>query len=139
MDLLEKLDNLMAERGLNKSTLAQGSGVPYTTIDGLYKKGYENMKLSTLQKLCEYLGVTLDYLAKGSIEAAPPEHSQRPEESLPANEQELLAVYRTLTPAGQTIALNTLRTFAGSSTLRKRPDSMANAATVTPDTAANEA
>ena len=37
--------------------------MPYTTIDGFYKKGADNAKLSTLKKLCAYFGCTLDYLA----------------------------------------------------------------------------
>ena len=67
MDFLEKLDYLMKEKGITKSELAKGSEVPYTTIDSFYKKGYENTKLSTLNKLCEYLGVTLDYLVRNTV------------------------------------------------------------------------
>ncbi|MBQ1363163.1 MAG: helix-turn-helix domain-containing protein [Oscillospiraceae bacterium] len=63
MNMLQTLDRLMKEKGLNRSRLAQKSGVPYTTIDGLYKKGFENVKLSTLLKLSRTLGVTLDELA----------------------------------------------------------------------------
>lgn len=59
---LKKLDYLMSQKGINRSVLARESGIPYTTIDGLYKKGYDNIKLSTLNKLCDYFGVTLDYL-----------------------------------------------------------------------------
>ena len=62
---LEILTKLMNERGITKSTLAKESGIPYTTIDGFYKKGCENVKLSTLQKLAKYFGVTLDYLIYG--------------------------------------------------------------------------
>lgn len=56
------LDALMTEKGINKSTLSKESGIPYTTIDGFYKKGCENIKLSTLQKLAEYFDVSVDYL-----------------------------------------------------------------------------
>ena len=62
MNFLERLDALMAAQHLNKSTLSQLSGVPYTTIDGLYKKGYENAKLTTLRKLAGALGVSLNDL-----------------------------------------------------------------------------
>ena len=40
MGLTEKLDLLMKEKNINKATLARGSGVPYTTIDGFYKNGF---------------------------------------------------------------------------------------------------
>lgn len=62
MNFLEKLDYLMEKRSINKSKLSKMSGVPYTTIDGFYKKGYENTKLSTIRKLSEALNVSLDYL-----------------------------------------------------------------------------
>ena len=48
MNFLEKLDFLMERYGLNKSTLSQKSEIPYTTIDGWYKKGYEGLKINFL-------------------------------------------------------------------------------------------
>ena len=63
MNFLDKLDYLMARDGLNRHTLSVRSGIPYSTIDSLYKKGYERVKLATLRKLAACFGVTLDYLA----------------------------------------------------------------------------
>ena len=68
MGLTDKLDLLMKEKHINKAELARESGVPYTTIDGFYKKGSENAKLSTLKKLCSYFGCSLDFLADDDIE-----------------------------------------------------------------------
>ncbi|MBR5596524.1 MAG: helix-turn-helix transcriptional regulator [Lachnospiraceae bacterium] len=68
MGLTDKLDLLMRERNINKAVLAREAGIPYTTIDGFYKKGSDNAKLSTLKKLCAYFGCTLDFLADDSIE-----------------------------------------------------------------------
>ena len=68
MTFTEKLDKLMQERHINKSILAKESGVPYTTIDGLYKKGSDNIKLSTLRKLSSYFNCSLDYLVDDEIE-----------------------------------------------------------------------
>ena len=67
MNFLEKLSFLMKRNGENISTLSKNSGIPYTTIDGFYKKGYSNTKLSTLTALCDYYHVTLDYLVKDQI------------------------------------------------------------------------
>ena len=50
---------------MNKSALSRASGLPYTTIDGIFKKGCDNIKLSTLEKLCKAFGVSLDYLVLG--------------------------------------------------------------------------
>ena len=68
MGLTDKLDLLMKQRNINKAELARESGVPYTTIDGFYKKGSDNAKLSTLKKLCAYFECTLDYLADDNIQ-----------------------------------------------------------------------
>lgn len=68
MSFLDKLDYLMREKNINKNQLSKESGVPYTTIDGFYKKGTENIKLSTLKKLASYFGCSLDYLADDNID-----------------------------------------------------------------------
>lgn len=67
----EMLDKLMADRNINKRTLAKESGIPYTTIDGWYKKGNEDIRLSTLRKLSAYFNVSLDYLMEAEQEKAP--------------------------------------------------------------------
>ena len=48
MSFTDKLDELMAEKGINKSILSKEAGIPYTTIAGFYTKGTDNIKLSTL-------------------------------------------------------------------------------------------
>ena len=63
MDFLQKLNHLMKVNNLNKSTLSKACDIPYTTIDGWYKKGYEGLKLTTLRKLSAFFGTTLDYWA----------------------------------------------------------------------------
>ena len=62
MNFLEKLDYMMQKLAINKSKLSQLSGIPYTTIDAFYKKGFENTKISTIRKLADALDVSLEYL-----------------------------------------------------------------------------
>ena len=62
MTFLEKLDRLMAEKHINKPKLAELSGVPYTTIDGFYKKGYANAQISNIQKIARVFDTSVDYL-----------------------------------------------------------------------------
>ena len=67
MSFTERLEFLMRRNGIaNKSELARLSGIPYTTIDGFYKKGADNIKLSTLRKLSKCLHCSLDYLSEDS-------------------------------------------------------------------------
>lgn len=61
MTFLEKLDGMMLQKKLNKHTLSKQSEIPYTTIDGWYKKGYDGMKLGTLIKLSDFFEVPLGY------------------------------------------------------------------------------
>lgn len=67
MSFTDKLDALMAEKGINKSILSKESGIPYTTIAGFYTKGADNVKLSTLRKLSSYFKCSIDYLADDSV------------------------------------------------------------------------
>lgn len=68
MGMIEKIELLMRERNIDKPSLARSTDIPYTTIDGLWKKGTENMKRSTLLKLARYFDCTIDYLADDDIE-----------------------------------------------------------------------
>ena len=62
MSFTDKLDMLMAKNKINKSILSREADIPYTTIDGFYKKGTNNIKLSTLKKIARYFNCSLDYL-----------------------------------------------------------------------------
>ncbi len=68
MDFLEKLNYLMKQNNLNKNTLSKSCGIPYTTIDGWYKKGYEGLKLTTLRKLADFFETSLDFWANDAQE-----------------------------------------------------------------------
>lgn len=51
----------MKKNNLNKNTLSKGCDIPYTTIDGWYKKGYKGLKLTTLRKLSKFFKTSLDF------------------------------------------------------------------------------
>ena len=72
MKLTDKLDGLMRERKINKVELSEGSDIPYMTIVNFYKKGTDNIKLSTLRKLSKYFKVTLDYIVDDDLEERNP-------------------------------------------------------------------
>lgn len=62
MNFTDKLNLLMEQKKIRVSDLSRGSGIPYTTIDGFFKKGYSNIKLSTLKQLADFFEVSIDYL-----------------------------------------------------------------------------
>lgn len=116
MDFLQKLDWLMEQRGLNKHTLAQQSGIAYTTIVGLYERGKDNARVSTVNRLCAFFHVSLDYLLLDEY--------QKPEDFTPngnaasvacsdVGEIELIHHYRSMNKGGKDMLLNTARVFAG--------------------------
>lgn len=108
MILTEKLDVLKAQTKDNNSSLSKKTGIPYTTIDGLYKKGYKNMQLKTLEALCEYFNVPLDYLAKDDNE-----------NDATIEEARLITIYRSLNATGKREMLNHSEYLASSDTYKK--------------------
>ena len=68
MGMIEKLELLMNEKNLDKASLSRNTGIPYTTVDGFWKKGTDNIKRSSLLKLTRYFNCTLDYLADDNID-----------------------------------------------------------------------
>ena len=66
MELVKRVKKLMEETHDNDSTLAKKSGIPYTTVRGLFERGSERAQMSTIQKLSEYSNVSIDYLVYGA-------------------------------------------------------------------------
>lgn len=81
MTFTEKLDMLMEANHLNKNTLSKACGIPYTTIDGWYKKGVSDLKLSTLRKLTAYFGQSLSFWLDNEEESEETKKSPAPEDA----------------------------------------------------------
>lgn len=69
MSLIVRLTDLMMKKGINRHQLSKETGIPYSTIASLYDKGFENIKLSTLKKLADYFGCSLDYLVDDDVQS----------------------------------------------------------------------
>lgn len=63
MTTLEKIDYLMKEKNLNKNLLSQEIGLPKQNIYNWFKRGCENMALTSFMKLCDFFNVTMDSMA----------------------------------------------------------------------------
>lgn len=99
MDFIEKLDFLMDKYNLNKRTLSQKSGIPYTTIDNWYKRGYEGLKLTTLKKLNNYFNTKLDFWILDEV--TDPNYGKSSGFKVEFDEMEHIKKYRELDPYGQ--------------------------------------
>lgn len=93
MTMLERIDALKAKSGIkDNARLARESGIPYTTVVGLYKRGTEGMQLGTLRSLARYFAVTMDYLADGKTET---EAATKGDNNMMTfDEMELIRMYR---------------------------------------------
>ena len=107
MNFLDKLDYLMSKSNLNKRTLSQQSGVPYTTILDFYKKGYEHTRISTIFKLATFLGVTTDYLIDDDItdENYGLQNRTAPVKTTDAASEKLLFNFSALNEDGRSVLL----------------------------------
>jgi transcriptional regulator with XRE-family HTH domain len=60
--MIEKMQLMMEERDLTKADVAKGVDIPYTTLDSLFRRGFENARYPTLQKLAKFFDVSMEYL-----------------------------------------------------------------------------
>ena len=112
MDFLEKLNHLMLKNNLNKSTLSKACDIPYTTIDGWYKKGYAGLKLTTLRKLSNYFGTSLDFWASDDNSNLPTQLSDKELFAGEKDEIQLLSDYRSLNADTKTLARGMVKGLA---------------------------
>ena len=65
MNLLENLDILMQKKKLNRRTLAKEVGLPPSTVNSWFNRGYENVTLKALSKIATYFNVSIEELVNG--------------------------------------------------------------------------
>ena len=112
MDFLDRLRRLSIEHGYaNNMQLSKASGIPYTTLDGFYRSGYDNVKLSTLRKLSECLNCSIEYLVNGD-----PSTSEEPSPSA----LEIARKYDQLDERGQQVVSGVIDIELNHSNLKKR-------------------
>lgn len=71
MDFTQRLNNIMEERGLSSYRIYKDTSIPEATI-GRWKNGKAIASGTNLQKLANYLDVSVDYLlGKTDIKKAP--------------------------------------------------------------------
>ncbi len=101
MDFLERLEMLMRVKGINKSELAEGSGIKKTTVYSWWDKGYEGITLPKLKALSAYFNCTLDWLVCG-------EESSETSFSISNEEKRLVSAYRAAGSKYRELALELL-------------------------------
>ncbi len=94
MPVSDFLKEYMLKNGYTKADISRMSNIPYTTIDGLFKKGDENTKLSTLKKLAELIGCTIDDMAYN--DGSEKSNTEAPSVPLTQQEETHIKKYRQL-------------------------------------------
>lgn len=92
MNFIEKLNLLMERNNYNKNSLSKASGIPYTTIDNWYKRGYDNLQLPTVKKLCSFFHTSLDFWLKEDI--TDPDYGKTSGFKVSVQEAEFINKYR---------------------------------------------
>ena len=105
MTLLEKISYLMKENHLNKRQLSMNCGLPYSTIDNIFKVSYEKMKLPTFMKICDYFGVTMDSMVYDDREI---EYRKDQDEPIPMYDRDYIRKYMELDPQRKEIVNATI-------------------------------
>lgn len=117
MTLIEKIDVLKNELQLNKRQLSIESGIPYTTIDSFYKKGVDNMKLSTFKTLCDFFNVDMESMAYDDQEIR--FRDDKPIDFLSQEEKELIDMYSAVSFDKQQMVYQSLKTGYDTETTKK--------------------
>ena len=71
MDVLDKIEKLMVEHGIKASELAKKTGLPHSTIGGLFAKR-RKPRISTLEKIASVFHLTLGEFFEEDIDSNEP-------------------------------------------------------------------
>ena len=112
MTLLEKIDFLIKERHLNKRKLSLESKIPYSTLDNLWKRGSDSMRLPTFKRLCRFFKVSMDSMAYDELDIQPYDPDDPPFYTS-QHEQKIIKAYRQADTYDKTSVDRTLKIDQG--------------------------
>lgn len=69
--MYEIFEKLLQEKGITSYKVAKETGLSQTTFSD-WKRGRSTPKTDNMQKIADYLGVTLDYLTSGTTDESHP-------------------------------------------------------------------
>lgn len=62
-----KLKKLILERYKSVLNFTKAIGIPYSTIDSVFKRGINTVNITTIIRICQFLGISADGLGEGKI------------------------------------------------------------------------
>ena len=118
MNFLDRLEALMAQKGVSKAQLATQAGISKTTVYAWWVSGWEGITLPRLRALCDYFGCSLDYLVNGDGEEPTQPKLESSVQMVPG-EQELLRIYRSLNSTGKELLMANAKAYDGNPELKQ--------------------
>lgn len=68
MPVEQELKTHILQRYRSVRAFSEETGIPYSTIDSIFKRGIENSSLSNILKICRALNIDANALGNGKIE-----------------------------------------------------------------------
>ncbi len=66
MTIYDRISELLKQQHQSRKDLSEATGISYNTLTSLFQRQSDNMKLSTIQAIADFLNVTVEYLITGS-------------------------------------------------------------------------
>lgn len=121
MDIYERITYLLTEQHKTRKQLSKATHIPYSTLSSLFQRRSEQMSLSTISKIAEYLGVTIDYLVTGDrthlLKLA---ESNSPYFDDDKINREILMIFKKLSFKGKTLLLSKAYELEENETLKEK-------------------
>ncbi|MGN1418497.1 MAG: hypothetical protein ACI4W6_04145 [Acutalibacteraceae bacterium] len=97
MSIEEKLKKYILQKYRSIREFSFVSEIPYSTIDNIFKRGVSGTGMSTIMKICDCLGISIDSLSRGLIE----EKSEKQKSVVDEKTQIAFNMYQQLDSADQ--------------------------------------
>jgi transcriptional regulator with XRE-family HTH domain len=109
MDIYDRIIYQLKLQKKTRRALCDATQISYATLSSLFQRRSKQMHLTTMIKIADFLGLTLDYLVIGDrvkagyLLSEDPEHRYRNSDNIT---RELLRIIQKLTIKGKTLLLS---------------------------------
>lgn len=113
-DLCKRIDKILKERNISGAQLSRDLEISKSFMTELRKGRAKSITLENAVAVSDYLGVSLDYLARGEKTKKEPADNSEPDIVLTEDESMLIQLFRLLPTEQQNAAVNMIKSLATS-------------------------
>ena len=99
MPIEEQLKQLILSNYKSVRAFTMETAIPYSTVDNIFKRGIGGTAVTTVVKICDALGITVEGITRGTIELK--SSGSSPAHLLTSTQTSLLAIFDQLNEEGQ--------------------------------------